>query len=119
MKIIIAGAGAVGFHLAELLVREDQEIVLIDTNEEALHHAATHLDVLTIRGDAASTDVLMQANVAKTKLLLAVTTSEKTNLLVAILAKQMGAKKTIARVSNPEYLEPSQKEIFQKLGIDT
>ena len=119
MKIIIAGAGAVGFHLAELLVREDQEIILIDTNEEALNHAASHLDVMTIRGDAASTDVLLKANVGKTKLFLAVTTSEKTNLLVAILAKQMGAKKTIARISNPEYLETSQKEIFQKLGVDT
>ncbi len=119
MKIIIAGAGAVGFHLAELLVREDQEITLIDTNEDALNHASTHLDVLTIRGDAASVDVLQKANVGKTKLFLAVTTSEKTNLLVAILAKQMGAKKTIARISNPEYLETSQKEIFQKLGVDT
>ncbi|TNE54968.1 MAG: Trk system potassium transporter TrkA [Bacteroidetes bacterium] len=119
MKIIIAGAGAVGFHLAELLVKEDQEITLIDTDADVLNHAATHLDVMTIRGDAASTDVLMQAKVEKTKLFLAVTTSEKTNLLVAILAKQMGAAKTIARVSNPEYLEPTQREVFQKLGVDT
>ncbi|MCB0531350.1 MAG: Trk system potassium transporter TrkA [Lewinellaceae bacterium] len=118
MKIVIAGAGAVGFHLAALLANEDQDITLIDTDEDVLSHAATHLDVMTIRGDAASTDILEQANIEKVKLFLAVTTSEKTNLLVAILAKQMGAKKTIARVSNPEYLEDAQKEVFQKLGVD-
>jgi trk system potassium uptake protein TrkA len=118
MKIVIAGAGAVGFHLAALLANEDQDITLIDTDEDVLNHAATHLDVMTIRGDAASTDVLQQVNIDRVKLFLAVTTSEKTNLLVAILAKQMGAKKTIARVSNPEYLEDTQKAIFQKLGVD-
>ena len=118
MKIVIAGAGAVGFHLAELLSKEDQDIALIDTNEEVLTHVRTHLDVLTIRGDAASIDVLEQAQVAKTQLFIAVTTSEKTNLLLAILAKQIGAKKTIARINNAEYFENDQKERFKSLGVD-
>lgn len=118
MKIIIAGAGAVGFHLADLLSRENQDITLIDTNEEILEYAATHLDVLTIKGDATSIAILEQVEVEKARLFLAVTTSETTNLLSAILAKQLGAKKTIARVNNPEYLEKSQVENFQKLGID-
>lgn len=118
MKIIIAGAGAVGFHLADLLARENQDITLIDTDEEILEHAATHLDVLTIKGDATSISVLEQVEIAKAKLFLGVTTSETTNLLSAILAKQLGAKKTIARVNNPEYLEIAQVENFQKLGID-
>jgi len=118
MKIVIAGAGAVGFHLAELLSREDQDITLIDTNEEVLAHVSNHLDVLTIRGDAASIDVLEKAKVAKAQLFIAVTTSEKTNLLLAILAKQVGAKKTIARINNIEYLQKLQKKRFKDLGID-
>ncbi|MEM1214646.1 MAG: Trk system potassium transporter TrkA [Bacteroidota bacterium] len=118
MKIIIAGVGAVGFHLAELLVKENQDLVLIDEKEAVLQHASNHLDVLTLRGDAASLEILEQATVAKADLFIAVTTSEKTNLLVAILAKQMGAKKTIARINNAEYLCEMQKERFQQLGVD-
>ncbi len=118
MKIIIAGAGAVGFHLAELLSKENQDITLIDSDEEVLTHAGRNLDVMTIRGDAASIEVLEKAEVSKAKLFIAVTTSEKTNLLLAILAKQSGAKKTIARINNPEYLSGGQKEKFLHLGID-
>lgn len=119
MKIVLAGAGDVGFHLAELLAYENQDIILIDTNQEVLDYAATHLDVLTLRGDATSIDVLEQAEVNDAKLVLAVTTSEKTNLMVAILAKKMGAKQTIARVDNPEYLEEDQKLMFKELGVDS
>ena len=105
MKIVIAGAGDVGFHLAELLAYENQDIVLIDTNLEVLDYAATHLDVLTLHGDVTSIDILEQAQVYDAKMFLAVTTSEKTNLVAAILAKKMGAKQTIARVDNAEYLQ--------------
>lgn len=118
MKIIIAGAGDVGFHLAELLSFENQDIILIDTNQEVLDYAATHLDVLALRGDSSSMDVLEQANVQQAGLLLAVTTSEKTNMITAILAKRMGAKRTIARVRSGEYLEDDKNEIFKDLGID-
>ena len=119
MKIVIAGAGAVGFHLAELLAREDNDIILIDTNEDVLNHASTHLDVLTIKGDATSISILQKAEIEKARLFLAVTTSQTTNILSSILAKQMGAKKTIARVNNTEYLQKEQKENFLKLGVDT
>ena len=119
MKIVIAGAGDVGFHLAELLAYENQDIVLVDTDREVLDYAATHLDVLTLHGDVTSIDILKQAKVYDAKLVLAVTTSEKTNLVAAILAKKMGAKKTIARVDNPEYLEENQKLVFKELGVDT
>jgi len=118
MKIIIAGAGAVGFHLAELLAKENQDITLIDTDEEVLDHVSSHLDVMTILGDAASINVLEDAKISNTDLFLAVTTSGSTNLLLAIMAKQRGAKKTIARVNNPEYFEAQQKENFKKLGVD-
>lgn len=118
MRIIIAGAGDVGFHLAELLAFENQDIVLIDQDQDVLDFANNHLDVLTIYGDCASIDVLERAGVKGANLLLAVTTSEKTNLITAILAKKKGAKQSIARVNNEEYLTKEQKEVFRELGID-
>ncbi len=119
MKIVIAGAGDVGFHLAELLAYENQDTVLIDKNQDVLDYAATHLDVLTLTGDSTSIDILQEAEVSRAKLFLAVTTSEKTNLVSAILAKKMGAKQTIARVSNHEYLSEVQRQMFRELGVDT
>lgn len=119
MKIIIAGAGAVGFHLAELLSKENQDITLIDINEEVLSHAATHLDVMTLKGDATSIQVQKEAQCNRADLFIAVTTSQSTNLLLAILAKKAGAKKTIARVDNPEYFEALQRENFINLGVDS
>lgn len=119
MKIIIAGAGAVGFHLADLLSRENQDIILIDTDEEILEYAASHLDVMTICGDATSISILQQAEIATTHLFIAVTAFETTNLLSAVLARQLGASRTIARANNPEYLEAHQLENFKKLGIDS
>lgn len=119
MKIIIAGAGDVGFHLAELLSFENQDIVLIDNNQDVLDYANNHLDVMTIRGDATSFEVLGQADVPRAKLVLAVTTSGKTNILTAILAKKMGAKQTIARVQSLTYFQESQKKTYHELGVDT
>lgn len=119
MRIIIAGAGDVGFHLAELLSFESHDIILIDNNQDVLDYAATHLDVMAIAGDSSSIDILQQSNVERTDLVLAVTTSEKNNLITAILAKKMGAKQTIARVSNEEYLVPEQRATFNELGIDS
>ncbi len=118
MKIVIAGAGAVGFHLAELMSKENQDITLIDRDEEILAHANNYLDVLTIKGDATSTAIMDAAGVSSAQLFISVTTSEKTNLLLAILAKEVGAKRTIARITNSEYLEPRQRERFKKLGVD-
>jgi trk system potassium uptake protein TrkA len=118
MKIVIAGAGDVGFHLAELLVHENQDIVLIDTNQDVLDYANSHLDVLTVYGDSASIDVLHQADVGRARLVLAVTTEEPTNLITAILAKKLGAHQAIARVSNPEYLAEGQRQTFEELGVD-
>lgn len=119
MNIVIAGAGDVGFHLAQLLSFENQDIILIDSNQEVLDYAATHLDVLTLRGDSSSIEVLEQAEVHRAKLFLAVTTSEKNNLISCVLAKKMGARQTIARVQSDEYLEPDQKALFKELGVDT
>lgn len=118
MRIIIAGAGDVGFHLAELLAFENQDIVLIDNDQDVLEYAATHLDVMALHGDATSLELLTKAEVHNANLVLAVTTSEKTNLMTAILAKKLGARKVIARVNSEEYLKESNKEIICSLGID-
>jgi trk system potassium uptake protein TrkA len=119
MKIIIAGAGDIGFHLAKLLALEQQDIILIDNNQEVLDYVATHLDVITIRGDSSSIKVLEETGVKNADLFLAVTTSEKTNLITAILAKKLGAKQTIARVNSLEYLTEVTKEHFAQLGVDS
>lgn len=118
MKIIIAGAGDIGFHLAQLLSTENQDITLIDKNQDVLDYASAHLDVIALRGDSSSVKVLESAEVRKASMVLAVTTSEMNNIVTAILAKKMGAKKTIARVNNLEYLTPEQRKDFEELGID-
>ncbi|MEE9438851.1 MAG: Trk system potassium transporter TrkA [Saprospiraceae bacterium] len=119
MKIVIAGAGAVGYHLAKLLSKENQDITLIDSDIDTLDQIGDKLDVMTIYGDAAYIGILKEAEVHKADLFIAVTTSESTNLLTSILAKQRGAKKTIARVRNKEYLTKEQKEYFRTIGIDS
>lgn len=118
MKIIIAGAGEVGFHLAKLLSFESQDITLIDNNRDSLTYANTHLDIRAVRGDATSISVLKDAHVDGTDLVVAVTSSETTNITVCVLAKQLGAKQTIARISNTEFLENKDEVGFTKFGID-
>ncbi|WP_308990529.1 Trk system potassium transporter TrkA [Mariniflexile litorale] len=118
MKIIIAGAGEVGFHLAKLLSYESQEITLIDPNKVSLAHADTHLDIRVIRGDATSIAILKESRVNTCDLFIAVTSSETTNITICVLAKQLGAKKTIARISNTEFIHHKEEVGFTKFGID-
>lgn len=119
MKIIITGAGAVGYHIAKLMASEAQDIYLIDQNRDRLAYVQSHLDVYAIHGDAKSIQILKEAKIESCDLLIAVTASEETNLLVSILAKKFGAKRTIARINNLELNEPQNIELFQSLGIDT
>lgn len=118
MRIIIAGAGEVGFHLAKLLSFESQDITLIDTNRESLAYADTHLDIRVVRGDATSISILKDAKVDGTDLVIGVTSSETTNITACVLAKQLGAKRTIARISNTEFIENKEVVGFTKFGID-
>lgn len=118
MKIIIAGAGEVGFHLAKLLSYESQEITLLDTDKESLIYADTHLDIKVIRGDATSISILREAKVEFCDLLIGVTASETTNITVCVLAKQLGAKRTIARISNTEFINNKEEIGFTRFGID-
>jgi len=118
MKIIIAGAGEVGFHLAKLLSYESQDITLLDPDKESLSYADTHLDIRTIKGDATSIAILQDARVDTVDLVIAVTSSETTNITVCVLAKQLGATRTIARISNTEFIEHKELAGFSKFGID-
>ena len=118
MKIIIAGAGEVGFHLAKLLSFESQDITLIDPDRDNLAYADTHLDIRTIKGDASSIKILKEAQVKYTDMLISVTSSEAINITVCVLAKQLGAKRTIARISNTEFLENQEELGFTRFGID-
>lgn len=118
MKIIIAGAGEVGFHLAKLLSYEAQDITLIDTDKESLTYADNHLDIRVLRGDATSIEVLRDAKVQSSELVIGVTASETTNLTLCMLAKQLGCKRTIARISNTEFMDNRELIKFDELGID-
>ncbi len=118
MKIIIAGAGEVGFHLAKLLSFESQDITLIDPVKENLFYADTHLDIITLKGDSTSIKVLQDAKIDQADLVISVTSSETTNITICVLAKQMGAKRTIARISNTEFLEHQEDVGFRGFGID-
>ena len=118
MKIIIAGAGEVGFHLAKLLSYESQDITLIDNSRENLVYADTHLDIKTIKGDATSIAILKDAQVKNVDLFIGVTSSETTNITACVLAKQLGAKRTIARIANTEFLENKEEIGFVQFGID-
>ncbi len=118
MRIIIAGAGDIGFHLAKLLAYEEQDIVLIDIDEDKLKHAANNLDVATIKGTSTSYKILEEADVSNADLLISATSSEETNLTTAIIGKHLGAKKTVARIQNLEYLLNREKLDLRNLGID-
>jgi trk system potassium uptake protein TrkA len=118
MKIIIAGAGEVGFHLAKLLSYESQDITLIDTSKESLAYADSHLDIRVLRGDATSISVLQDAQVESSDLVIGVTSSETTNITLCMLAKQLGCKRTIARISNIEFIAQRESIKFTELGID-
>ncbi|MDP3311824.1 Trk system potassium transporter TrkA [Lutibacter sp.] len=117
MKIIIVGAGDVGFHLAKLLSYESQDIYLIDLDAEKLEYAGNHIDVITKRGDATSIKLLKEVNVDKADIFLAVTESQNTNFTISVIAKKLGAKKTIARISNHELSQNTEID-FAEIGID-
>ena len=118
MKIVLAGAGAVGAHLVKMLSNENHDIIVVDTDPERLKFVGSTLDVLTLEGSATSIGLLKEAKIKKADLFIAVTQTEATNVAAAILGKQLGANKTIARIDNQEYLYPENKEMFTSLGID-
>ena len=118
MKIIVAGAGAVGSHLAKMLSQENHDIVLIDPDEDKLREVGSTLDVMTRTGSATSITDLLDCGVKKADLFISVARKEETNITASILSKRLGAKKTIARIDNQEYLYAKHREHFISMGID-
>jgi len=103
MKIVIVGSGNVGYHLADLLVDEGHDIVVIDNHTETLRQRTETLDIIGVDWDGSFFDVQMEADVPNADLLIAVTQRDEVNMLCCLLAKKLGASRTIARVRNPEY----------------
>ncbi|GHV56464.1 Trk system potassium transport protein TrkA [Bacteroidia bacterium] len=118
MKIIIGGAGEVGTHLSKLLSQEDQDIVLMDTDAEKLNFPS-NLEILTVEGNPTSIRDLKTAGIKEADMFIAVTPEESTNMTACMLAHHLGAKRTIARVENNEYLLPRNEELFAALGVDS
>jgi trk system potassium uptake protein TrkA len=117
MKVIIIGAGKLGYKLAESLINSEIEVTVVDSKEKVIKHIREYLDVLTITANGTDMDVLKSLNLKSYALLVATTNSDETNTIICALAKTAGCKQTIARIRNPEY---SQQLDFLKIemGID-
>jgi trk system potassium uptake protein len=118
MNIIIAGDGEVGFHLAKLLSGEHHNITIVDPHEELLKMIESHTDLMVVTGDSTSIKVLENANVRRADLVISVVHDEQINIMTCILAKKLGAKRTIARIKNAEYLTDGNIKLFESLGLD-
>ncbi|MDR1682157.1 MAG: Trk system potassium transporter TrkA [Candidatus Symbiothrix sp.] len=118
MRIIIGGAGEVGTHLSKLLSREQQDIVLMDPDEEKLNFL-NNMEMMTVEGKPTSIADLKAAGIKQADMFIAVTPEESTNMTACMLAHTLGAKRTIARIENDEYLLPRNLEFFSQLGVDS
>ena len=119
MKIIIGGAGEVGTHLAELLSSEKQDIILMDEDESKLSKMDSNFDLMTVCASPTSIQALKNAGVNDADLFIAVTPEESRNMTACMIATNLGAKKTLARIDNYEYLLPKHKEFFAQAGINS
>ena len=118
MKIVIAGAGEVGTHLAKKLSGENHDIILVDEDKEKLTRIEQMCDLLVVEGSPTSINDLKESGTGNADLFIGVTPIESQNITASILAHNLGAKKTLARINNYEYLLPENQEFFKKLGID-
>ncbi|MDR0572458.1 MAG: Trk system potassium transporter TrkA [Tannerella sp.] len=119
MKILIAGAGEVGAHLAKMLSKEKHDIILMDSDESKLAFTRSGMEILPFTGNPTSLGDLEDAGIGRMDLFISVTPEETTNITACMLASKMGAGKTFARINNYEYLLPKNKEFFQSIGIDS
>ena len=119
MRIVIVGAGAVGTHLAKMLSEENENVVLLDESPEKLSKMEALFDLQTVVGDPTKISSLKSADAEHADLFVAVTPDESRNITACILAHYLGAKKTVARIDNYEYLMPKHKEYFSSLGVDS
>ncbi|MDD5782511.1 MAG: Trk system potassium transporter TrkA [Muribaculaceae bacterium] len=117
MKIIIVGAGEVGSHLAKLLSKENQDVILVDSNESKLSNLDSY-NLMTFVGSPTSFKTLKSVNIDQADLFIAVTPYETQNISACSMAHWLGAKYTVARIDNYEYLKPQGKAFFKSIGVD-
>jgi len=115
MYIIIAGSGVLGFYTAQFLAKKGNDVVLVENDKSRAEEITDKLDATVIRGDATEIKTLQEAGVEQADIILALTGSDDTNILICILAEQLGAKRSLCRITHIEYSE----SIFKKLGIDS
>ncbi len=118
MRIIIAGAGEVGSHLAKLLSKEEQDITLIDTDRAKLDALDANYNLLTLKGSPTSFTTLREARVSRCDLFIAVTPYETDNVTACSMAKSLGAQRTVARIDNYEFMAPANRDFFTGIGVD-
>lgn len=118
MRIVIAGAGEVGTHLAKLLSREDMEISLLDEFQDRLGDLSANYDILTKVGNPTSIRDLKEIGVKDCDLFISVTPHETENMTACLIANSLGAKRTLARIDNYEYLLPENKKFFENMGLN-
>lgn len=119
MKIVIAGAGEVGLHLAKLLSREEQDIILIDSDREKLAVVESNYNLMTLVGSPSSFNTLCSANMGSCDLFIAVTPFETKNVVACAIAKSLGAKRTVARIDNYEFMTEKPRNFFRTIGVDS
>lgn len=118
MKIIVVGAGKVGYTLAQRLAQEDHDVIVVEQNGERRAIIESNLDVMTVEGNGASPQLLADVGIQDVGMMIAVTDSDEVNMIACLAAKQSGVPKTIARIRNTEYLGKNSQHFESMLGID-
>jgi trk system potassium uptake protein TrkA len=118
MRTVIIGAGEVGLNTARMLSHEGHDVVLIEADEQLVEKAAEELDVLVMVGNGASPKLLNEADIKRSDLLIAASSSDEVNIIACLAAKSQGVARTVARIHNPDYYEPGEPFAREMLGID-
>lgn len=118
MRILIIGAGAVGFHLAKKLAEENHDVTVVEENRTRIRRIRDRLDVQLFEGSGGSPEVLRNAGVAEAELVIAVTDRDELNVIVCTMARNLGVPRTVARVRNVEYSSEDSSLDRTALGID-
>lgn len=120
MKIVIDGAGDVGSHLAKMLSQEANDITVIDSDSARLERINSEADVITFQGQPSSIKVMKEAQVQRADLFISVVPNvpQDVNIVSALIAKNLGAKKVTARIDDEEFLAPENKLLFKQMGIE-
>ncbi|MDA1192181.1 MAG: NAD-binding protein, partial [Candidatus Poribacteria bacterium] len=118
MKVIIVGAGEMGYHTAKVLTAEHHDVIVIDESTASLNRVAEHFDLLTLQGSGASMRLLMQAGLPEADLLIALTNDDEINMLACFAAAKHGVETKVARVSSPDYFHDPKTFAPGDVGID-